>query len=151
MIIFSKFYLGNYDGFSITVDGVALKLVKSVYFLDLNLDIILDRHTHTRYVINKLSNEIYMFNSTKHLLHVQHLTMLYCILLDPYLIYGIILWGSGWSSLLNPISIKQIKAIQFIDKAKYSTFWRTYTTLKWEIVINNFTYLWCRSSHKINL
>jgi hypothetical protein len=120
LIIFSKNDLPNYDELSITVDAVLLKPVKSVKFLGINLDHKLDWHAHARYVTNKLSSGIYVLNSAKHLLLAQHLKMLYYTLLHPYLTYGIILWGSAWSSLLNPIAMKQNKAVRCISKAKYN-------------------------------
>ncbi len=39
---------------------------------------------------------------------------------QPYIYYGIILWGSAYQKVIKPIEIHQKKAIRLISNASYN-------------------------------
>ena len=123
VIIFSKTDPINYNDLVLNVDGIIIKPVKSTKFLGINIDNKLNWRDHTHIVKNKLTSELYLLNTAKHLLTSEHLKSLYMYytLLHPYLAYGIVLWGSAQSSYLHPIEIKQNKAVRCISNAKYNS------------------------------
>ena len=53
----------------------------------------------------------------KNILNTSHLLILYYSLVYPYLDYGLALWGSTHSTIVNSVFIKQKKAIQIVARA----------------------------------
>ena len=94
--------------------------VKCTKFLGITIDDSLKWHDHIKYCKNKLSSGLYAINSAKHLLSREHLIKLYYTLIDPYLNYGLILWGSANISQIKKIQMMQNKAIRAITLSNYN-------------------------------
>ena len=50
----------------------------------------------------------------------EHLVKLYNTLLNPYLNYGVILWGASGTTKLKKIKVMQNKAMRAITSSKYN-------------------------------
>ena len=75
---------------------------------------------HINYINIKLSRSIYILNSVKNMLPNDILRQLYYTMVQPYLTYGIILWGSTYQSYLKRTVILQKKDIRYMHKAHYN-------------------------------
>ena len=75
---------------------------------------------HINSINIKLSRSLYILNSVKNMLPNDILRQLYYTILQPYLPYGIILWGSTYQSYLKRAVILQKKAIRYVHKAHYN-------------------------------
>ena len=60
----------------------------------------------------RLSRSLYILNSVKNMLPNFILRQIYYTMVQPYLTYGIILWGSTYQSYLKRTVILQKKAIR---------------------------------------
>ena len=63
---------------------------------------------------------MYALRSLKNILNTSHLLILYYSLVYPYLDYGLALWGSTHSTIVNSVFIKQKKAIRIVARATYN-------------------------------
>ena len=75
---------------------------------------------HINSINIKLSRSLYILNSVKNMLPNDILKQLYYTMVQPYLTYGIILWGSTYQSYLKRTVILQKKAIRYMHKAHYN-------------------------------
>ena len=62
----------------------------------------------------------YSLNSAKHILNSCHLRMLYHTMVNPYLLYGNILWGGAYQKYTKRLNIMQKRAIRTIMNATYN-------------------------------
>ena len=69
---------------------------------------------------SKLSRSVYILKTVKHILPLTLLRSLYYTMVQPYLTYGIILWGPTYRCHLKQVSILQKKAIRCINKLYYN-------------------------------
>ena len=107
-------------------------------FLGIIIDDKLGWLDHINSINIKLSRSLYILNSVKKMLpNYRHL---YFTMVQPYLTYGIILWGSTYQSYLKRTVILQKKAIRYMHKAHYNA--HTKPLFYASNVLNiNFTYL----------
>ena len=89
-------------------------------FLGIIIDDKLGWLDHINSINIKLSRSLYILNSVKNMLPNYILRKLYYTMVQPYLTYGIILWGSTYQSYLKRTVILQKKAIRYINKADYN-------------------------------
>ena len=75
---------------------------------------------HINAINIKLSRSLYILNSVKNMLPNFILRQIYYTMVQPYLTYGIILWGSTYQSYLKRTVILQKKAIRYMHKAHYN-------------------------------
>ena len=75
---------------------------------------------HINSINIKLSRSLYILNSVKNMLPNFILRQIYYTMVQPYLTYGIILWGSTYQSYLKRTVILQKKAIRYMHKAHYN-------------------------------
>ena len=80
-------------------------------FLGIIIDDKLGWLDHINSINIKLSRSLYKLNSVKNMLPNYILRQLYFTMVQPYLTYGIILWGSTYQSYLKRTVILQKKAI----------------------------------------
>jgi hypothetical protein len=97
-----------------------IKRVISTKFLGLHIDEQLRWTEHIKYVKNKLSSSLYAIRSAKNILKTNQLKTLYTSMFQPYLEYGILLWGSASRSSLKTIEIMQKKALRVITNSTYN-------------------------------
>ena len=93
---------------------------KSVKFLGITIDDHLNWKDHIISVKNKMSRTLYNLKMIKNLMPSHILKTLYMTLLQPYMDYGIILWGATNQCHLNKIHVIQKKAIRIITNSKYN-------------------------------
>lgn len=103
----------------IVVNGVEIKKVTETTFLGITIDSKLSWKTHIRNIRRKLSKNIFMINKAKYFLDLKALYVLYCCLVQPYLTYGIEIWGNTYKSSLLPLFKLQKRAIRIIHKVGY--------------------------------
>ena len=109
-------------------------------FLGIIIDDKLGWLDHINSINIKLSRSLYILNSVKNMLPNYILRQLYFTMVQPYLTYGIILWGSTYQSYLKRKVILQKKAIRYMHKAHYNA--HTKPLFYASNVLNiNFTYL----------
>ncbi len=72
------------------------------------------------YIKSKLSRSLYAMNRTKHIIPMKHTKTLYDSLVHSYISYGIVLWGSTYSSHLQQLRVCQKKAVRCIYKSAYN-------------------------------
>ena len=63
---------------------------------------------------------MYALNMAKNYLAQNNLRQLYFTLINPHLLYGNILWGSAYKSVLQKLVTQQKKAIRVITHSKYN-------------------------------
>jgi len=105
---------------SIQIDNCDLTNVTSVKFLGLYIDHNLNWQEHIKFCIKKLSSGLYALNSAKHFLPKHLLKNIYHSLVESYLNYGIILWGSAYKCHLRRLNILQNKAVRILNGSKYN-------------------------------
>ena len=108
--------LGN--TLNIGVDPIELKLYCK--FLGIFIDNQLRWNNHLSHISAKLSRSVYILKTVKHILPLTLLRSLYYTMVQPYLTYGIILWGPTYRCHLKQVSILQKKAIRCINKLYYN-------------------------------
>ena len=89
-------------------------------FLGMIIDDKLGWLDHVNSINIKLSRSLYILNSVKNMLPNDILRQLYYTMVQPYLTYGVILWGSTYQSYLKRTVILQKKAIRYMHKAHYN-------------------------------
>ena len=97
-----------------------IKQMSSFKFLGITIDDKICWSSHLNYINLKLSRSVYILNSVKRMLPMPHLKTLYYTLIQPYLNYGITLWGATYQSYLKRTVILQKKAFRCIHKTFYN-------------------------------
>ena len=105
---------------TLKIDDENLDQVTHTKFLGLLLDQHLCWDQHIQYCAKKISSGLYALNSAKHILNSCHLRMLYHTMVNPYLLYGNILWGGAYQKYTKRLNIMQKRAIRTIMNATYN-------------------------------
>ena len=92
----------------------------SCKFLGIIIDNQLRWNDHINYINVQISRSVYILKSVKHVLPSKLLKTLYFTMVQPYLTYGIILWGSTFQCYTKQTIVLQKKAIRCIHKAHYN-------------------------------
>ena len=108
--------LGN--TLNIGVDQIEHKL--NCKFLGIFIDNQLRWNNHLSHISAKLSRSVYILKTVKHILPLTLLRSLYYTMVQPYLTYGIILWGPTYRCHVKQVSILQKKVIRCINKLHYN-------------------------------
>ena len=101
----------------ITIKNTRLELV----YITKNLGMYIDQNLtwkHVSYVLNKLSKCAGILCGVQYLLGREPLYELYCTLFLPYLAYCYMFLGITYHSNIQPIFIKQKKAMRIVGKVK---------------------------------
>ena len=105
----------------LSMDGEVLERVPSTKFLGLFIDEQLIWEYHIKHCQTKVSQGIYALNMSKHILMRKSLmTLYYALLVQPYLQFGLLLWGHAYKKHFNRLEVAQRKAITAITGAKYN-------------------------------
>jgi hypothetical protein len=94
-----------------------IKSVNSTKFLGLVIDNKLEWKEHIHICRNKIASGIYAMNSSKNTLSTALLKTVYNSLIQPYLTYGLLLWGSTYTSYTHVIAIMQKKQSELWPKS----------------------------------
>jgi len=119
-IHFSRHSVAIDINIQLKIDSVPLERVNTTKFLGIYIDEHLTWESHIKYCMKKISSGTYAINMSKHVLSRSHLLLLYYSLVQPYLQYGIILWGNAYQKHLVKLEIAQKKAIRAITGGKYN-------------------------------
>ncbi len=76
---------------------------------------------HINHCKCKVSSGLYALNSSKHILSSNHMQIMYYSLINSYLEYGILLWGSASQTHLKKLEILQNKAMRIITGVAYNS------------------------------
>src|SRR6218665_1848109 len=99
---------------SIILNNIAIKRVSNVKFLGVIIDEHLTWKSRINLVKNKAAKMIGIIKRLKFTFPLSALRILYNAFVLPCLNYGIILWGGGYKTPLQPIHLLQKKAVRLI-------------------------------------
>ena len=94
---------------------------KNVKFLGITIDEHLTWKDHLKTMNSKISRVLFALKQTKNILPKSSLVCLYNALIQPYLTYGIQIWGYANPSILKHTEIIQKRAIRIINNASYNS------------------------------
>ena len=90
-----------------------------VKYLGILIDSNLTWKSHIDYISLKISRIIGIITRLRHFVPKQTLLRIYSGLINPYLTYGISVWGQANKSVLNCLLILQKKVIRIMNFANY--------------------------------
>ena len=108
---------------TLKIDDENLDQVTHTMFIGLLLDQHLCWDQHIQYCATTISSGLYSLNSAKHILNSCHLRMLYHTMINPYLLYGNIVWGGArqkYTKPLNMLNIMQKRVVRTIMNVTYN-------------------------------
>ena len=88
---------------SVILDGTELSRVKTTKFLGLTIDENLTWKYHIDNITTTISCNIGVMNKIKQFVPERILYSLYCLLILPYINYGILVWGSTCKTYIDKI------------------------------------------------
>ena len=109
----------NVTDFFIKLNGTVIRAENSVKYLGINLDLNLNFRKHIEVIENKLSRSLAILFKLKPVLPQNALLKLYYAMVHPYLIYGLVAWGSTFPSYIEKLNILQNKAVKLIGGGNY--------------------------------
>ena len=118
-IIFTSKKCSLPKNIEIKLDNTRIEIKTSTKFLGVIIDRYLDWHDHINSIIGKLNSANYILSRVKYILPKEHLKTLYYSLVQPYLTYGITLWGATHTKYLNKLRTLQKKALRIINRVSY--------------------------------
>jgi hypothetical protein len=121
-VLFSKGPVPEEDNTThcVKIGGENIHKAVSTKFLGINIDHRLRWSDHIGYCKKRISSGLYALNSAKNYLSKSNLRLLYMSLIHPYLIYGLLLWGTTFKTHMRQLDILQKKAVRIITKSPYN-------------------------------
>ena len=110
---------GNND-FLINIVNKQIHATDHFRFLGIIIDNKLSWERHINHCKNKITGGTYAIRSSKNILSVQHLRIIYNSLIDSYLNYGLLLWGSELRKYIKPLEIQQNKGMRAVTNSHYT-------------------------------
>ena len=104
----------------LSFDSQDISPVNCVKFLGLMIDSKLSWSEHTEHVKSKLSKALYVMNSLKHFVPVCHMKNMYFTMVQPYINYGILLWGNTFDTYLKSLIVQQKHALRIMCNVSYN-------------------------------
>ena len=108
------------ENINIKIDSKEIESKKTFKFLGILVDNKLTWSEHINHIFAKASRALYVINSLKHILKYSHLINIYNNIFQPYITYGILLWGGTFASYIKKLEVKQKRAIRVIHGASYN-------------------------------
>ena len=108
-IIFSK--KRKIPNLNIYINDTALERCKSYKYLGVLFDHKLDWKAHIEHIVSKVSKSCGALAKLRHCVDTKTLVNVYHALINSYIRYGIIAWGSASKATLNPLQTLLNKAI----------------------------------------
>lgn len=94
----------------------SIERTSQMKYLGLTIDPYLKWNLHTQIIANKIRKTIHFFRSIRNFLNLQLLKTIYFAITQSILEYGIIAWGGGTSSALDPVEKAQKTIMKIILK-----------------------------------
>ena len=107
------------DPIDINIDGHSIDKVMSTKFLGVYIDNKLNWKRHIDHVCGKVSRGLGIILKARQLLTRNSLKTLYYSFIYPYFTYCNHVWGSTYPTTLNPLFLRQKRAIRIIAGAKF--------------------------------
>ena len=111
--------LGNYS--QICINNSPINIVETAPFLGIKFDCNLKFISHINYIADKISKSVGIIYRLSSFVPKTCLLKLYYSLVYPYLTYCILIWGSTYSSHLQPLVILQKKIVRVIHCKDYNS------------------------------
>ena len=120
MFLGTRFQTKNIDDrYAVFLDGCKLTRNKEAKFLGITID----ENFAWKNQINKLcklcARNIGVLNKVKHFLPEHSMYQLYCSLVQPYLNYGLLLWGNANKESISKVFKIQKRALRVISNSPY--------------------------------
>ena len=111
---FVVFHAPNKPKFPITIliNNKAIDEDKYIKYLGVTLDSQLSFKFHIDELTKKISRGIGLLYKLRPFVTTKILTNVYCAIIYPFLLYGIVIWRAASKNLLNPILILQKKIVR---------------------------------------
>ena len=119
-MFFSNNIKSNKDTCKVKIGDSEIKEVDHFKFLGLIIDSNLKWQNHIEHCKAKISSSLYIMNQVKNVLPIKQLLILYTTLIQPYLDYGIVLWGGTCQTYIRKLIILQKKCIRCVNGSKYN-------------------------------
>ena len=103
----------------ICLNNTVLQCVKTIQFLGVTIDELLDWKAHIKNVSLKVSRSVGALSRMKYTLPQNILRILYNSIILPHLSYCNIIWGNTYLSHLSQLSLLQKRAIRIITHSEY--------------------------------
>ena len=110
----------NATSLKLSFDSQNISPVNCVKFLGLLIDSKLSWSEHTEHVKSKLSKALYVMNSLKHFVPICQMKNMYFTMVQPYINYGLLLWGNTFDTYLKPLIVKQKHALRIMCNVSYN-------------------------------
>ena len=99
---------------TIKINKKAIEEVKYVKYLGVLIDSHLTFKSHINELTKKVARSTGILYKLKHFVTPKILTNVYYAIVYPFLLYGIIIWGSACKTFLSPIHLLQKKIVRLI-------------------------------------
>lgn len=104
--------------YKVEIDNRSLEEVFKFRFLGYMLDCQLKWNEHIAYITKKISKNIGVISKVSKVVNPDALRNLYYALIQPYIMNGIIVWGTAAATHIHPLKILQKRVIRITSKAK---------------------------------
>ncbi len=109
----------NSKEFDILLDGCKLNRVSDAKFLGITIDENMTWKNHIQNISKICSRNIGVLNKVKLFLPKDAMYKLYCTLIQPYLNYGLLLWGNSTREKMNKLYRLQKRPMRVISNSEY--------------------------------
>lgn len=99
--------------------NIKISNASSLRYLGIYLDPHLKWKTHTDYVTRKLRSLLHKFKYLKCILNTTHLKILYYALIEPHLMYGLVVWGGATNTHVRSVELVQKWVLRIIYKKPF--------------------------------
>ena len=104
---------------SVFINGTPIESCDSYKYLGVIFDKKLDWSHHIQYISKKISKACGALAKLRHCLNIDILKNVYHALIYSYLRYGILVWGKGSQTVLDPLQVVINKAIRIMTFAPF--------------------------------
>ena len=104
---------------SLKLNNVEINPCENVKYLEVQIDSHLTFNSHIRMIENKMSRSIGIIIKLKFFLPPSALLKLYNALVHPHLLYGLLVWGTTYTSYLAELCNLQNKIVRHIGGGSY--------------------------------
>ena len=104
---------------TVNINDKTIDKVNHIKFLGVEIDSKLNWSEHIKVVKKKISKGIGIISKARKVLNVSTLLTLYNCFINPYLTYGIEVWGKAADCHINSLVVLQKRAIRIITSAEF--------------------------------
>ena len=97
---------------SLLIHNFPIKQEYCIKYLGILIDSNLNWKSHIGYVAKKIKRGVGVLSKLRYFTNIHILKKLYYALIQPFLVYGIIVWGNTYETTLDPLLILQKRALR---------------------------------------